>query len=327
MQNLKTRYLGFELKNPVIVASCGITGKIEGIKKCCEAGAGAIVLKSLFEEQIFADKDEIESYSLPSWHSEAFEYVKNIGMSLGPENYAKLIQEAKRFTDIPVIASLNCVSSKGWLKYARQIESAGADALEINMATINKGPLYDSKMVEDEFISVVEKLSGSLRIPVSIKIGPHFSSLPNFTQNLRAAGARGIVIFNRFYQFDIDTKSMKVVPGQKFSSPEEINLSLRWTAILSGILKCDIASARGIHDSGGIIKMLLAGANAVQICSALYINGLGCIKDMLKEISDWMDARGFESISDFQGKLSQKESDKPELYHRLQYIKALVGIE
>ncbi len=327
MENLKTRYLGFELKNPIIVASCGMTGKIEGVRKCYEAGAGAIVLKSLFEEQIFADRDEIESYSLPSWHTEAFEYVKNIGMSLGPENYIKLIKEAKKYTDIPIIASLNCVSSKGWLRYARQIESAGADAIEINMATINKGLLYDSSMVEEEFIAVIENLKKSISIPIAIKIGPHFSSLPSFAHGLKAAGAGAVVIFNRFYQFDIDTDGLKVVAGNRFSSPDEISLSLRWTAILSGILKCDIAAARGIHTSEGVIKQILAGACAVQICSTLYINGLETIGRILEEISAWMERKGFNTINDFKGKLSQKQSDKPELYHRLQYIKALVGIE
>lgn len=327
MKDLKTRYMGFELKNPLIVGSCGIVGNIEGVKKCYEAGAGAIVLKSLFEEQIFADRQEIEAYSLPSWHSEAFDYVQNVGMALGPNNYTRLIEDSKKHTDIPIIASLNCVSSKGWIKYARQIEDAGADGLEINMATINKGHLYDGLKVEEEFYSVVEQLKEAINIPIAIKIGPHFSSLTHFAQLLKGAGADAIVIFNRFYQFDIDIDDLSIVSGNKFSSPDEINLSLRWVAILSGVLKCDIAASRGIHDAGGVVKQLLAGAKAVQICSTLYINNLSIIDRMLKDISAWMENKKFDTIADFQGKLSQKASTKPELYHRLQYIKALVGIE
>lgn len=327
MTKLNTKYMGLELKNPIIVGSCGIVGNADGVKRCCEAGAGAVVLKSLFEEQIFADKEEIEKYSMPSWHSEAFEYINNIGMSLGPQNYTKLIEDSKKSVDIPIIASLNCVSSKGWLKYAKQIEKAGADALEINMATINKGHLYDAAMIEDEFISIIENLKSQLNIPIAIKIGPHFSSLPHFTQLLKGAGADAVVIFNRFYQFDIDIDEMKIIAGGKYSSPEEINLSLRWVAILSGLLKCDISATRGIHDANGVIKQLLAGAKTVQICSTLYINGLDIISEILEDISKWMNAKGYKSLDDFQGILSQKQSDKPELYHRLQYIKALVGIE
>lgn len=327
MQNLETKYMGLKLKNPLIVGSCGLVGNIEGVRRCCDAGAGAIVLKSLFEEQIFADRDEIESYSLPSWHSEAFEYVKNVGMSLGPDNYTRLIENAKKYASIPIMGSLNCVSPKGWIRYAKQIESAGADGLEVNMATISKGHLYDAVKVENEFISIVEQLKSAVSIPISIKIGPHFTSLPNFAQSLKGAGADAIVIFNRFYQFDIDIQEIRISSGNKFSSPEEISLSLRWVAILSGILKCDIAASRGIHNAEGAIKQLLAGASTFQICSAIYINGIDIIGRILGDISGWMEKKNFTKIADFQGRLSQKLSDKPELYHRLQYIKALVGIE
>lgn len=323
MSNLSTSYMGIELKNPLIVSSCDLTGDIQNIKKCEEAGAGAVVLKSLFEEQIETETKELIGNIWLTDHTEAFEYVKGMSMANGPEVYLELISKAKKETSIPIIASLNCISAKWWLDYAKQIESSGADALELNISILPSSLERSSEEIEQIYIEITEDVTKKIDLPIAVKIGDKFTSVAKIAYNISKTGVSGLVLFNRFYQLDIDTEKLKLVGGNPLSSESEMSTSLRWIALLSGRIPCDFAATTGIHTGKDAIKQILVGAKAVEVCSTLYTNGLDYIKEILTEIELWMDKYNYKNIEDFRGKLSKKESDKPELYDRLQYIKAL----
>jgi dihydroorotate dehydrogenase (fumarate) len=325
--DLSTKYMGLSLSNPLMVASCSLVSKIEGVQRCADAGVGAIVLKSLFEEQIQAETEDLEQHSWMSGHTEAFEYISKMGMALGPREYLKLIKTAKSKVSVPIIASLNCISPKWWTGYAKQIAAAGADGLELNISVMPSDPGRTGEDVEGLYFKILEGVRTEIDIPIAVKIGSHFSSIARIADALCRRGASALVLFNRFYQLDIDIDELKLTPGYRFSSPEEISVPLRWIALLSGRLKCDLAASTGVHDGAGVIKQLLAGAAVVQICSTLYVNGLEQVGRMLGQLEDWGKRHGFESLDQMRGKMSQMESDRPELYERLQYIKALVGID
>jgi dihydroorotate dehydrogenase (fumarate) len=319
-------YMGLNLRNPIVVSSSSMTQSANGVKKCAENGAGAVVLKSLFEEQIEVDVGAQQRDVDLSIHPEAQEYIEQMGMRLGPSSYLDLIRESKKAVDIPVIASVNCVTAKWWSHYARQIEDAGADALELNISMMPRSFSDDSASVEKRFLSIIETVRKEVGIPLAVKIGPFISSLPHFASKLAQAGASALVLFNRFYQLDIDTSAMKLSSGYQFSSPHEIHLPLRWVSILADNLPIDLAASTGIHDGDAAIKMILAGASAVQMCSGLFLHGFAQIGKTLGEIEKWMTASGMKSIDQFRGRLSQKESKDPAAYERFQYIKALTGL-
>ncbi len=327
MSDLSTTYMGMKLKNPILVASCSLTKTVDGVKKCADAGAGAVVLKSLFEEQIDVDIQDMEKHLMPYWHPEALDYVQGMGMSFGPKEYISIIKKARKAVSIPVIASLNCISPKWWVTYAKQILDAGADGLELNVAMMPSNPERTGKEIEDIYLRIIADVRAHIDIPIAVKIGPYFTSLARFATELRKSGAAALVLFNRFYQPNIDIEKMELAPGYNFSSPEDMGLSLRWIALLSGRIGCDLAASTGIHDAAGVIKQLLAGATVVQLCSTLYLNGLQHIKTIVDELTSWLDNHAFSSVTEVRGKLSQLQSEKPELYERIQYIKALVGIE
>jgi len=327
MADLSTTYLGLKLRNPFIVASCSLSKTADGVRRCADAGAGAVVLKSLFEEQIMADAHGSEIDASFLWHPEALDYVQRMGLEFGPRQYLKLIEESKRAVSIPVIASLHCVSSGLWTDYVRQIAAAGADAVELNISVMLSDPKRAAGDVEHIYFDAVERVARLAKIPVAVKIGPYFTSVARIASELWMRGAAGLVLFNRFYQFDINVETMELSPGYKLSSPQEIALPLRWISLLSGKVKCDLAASTGAHDGAGAVKLLLVGATAVQLCSTLYKNGLGQIERVRADTESWMEKHGFKSVDQMRGKLSQARSDKPELYERLQYIKALVGIE
>ncbi len=327
MANLATNFMGLKLRNPVVVASCSLTNSVEGVQRCADAGAGAVVLKSLFEEQIEADTKEVERHVWLSGHAEAYDYVRNIGIETSSQDYLAFLERAKKAVAIPVIASLNCITPGWWTDYARKIEAAGADALELNVAVLPSDPRHSGHDIEELYYRIVGDVVDSVSIPVAVKIGPYFTSMASVASDLCAKGAAALVLFNRFYQVDINIDKLDLVPGYRFSTPEEINFSLRWISLLAGRVKCDLAATTGVHDASGVIKQLLAGAATVQVCSTLYIHGIGHISNMISNMELWMKKHRFESVSDFRGRLSQKDSDRPELYERLQYIKALVGID
>jgi dihydroorotate dehydrogenase (fumarate) len=309
------------------VASCSLSKDVDGVKRCADAGAGAVVLKSLFEEQIWAGIKQTGQYTSALWHSEAIDYVEKMGLALGPTQYLKLVEKAKKAVSIPVIASLNCTSPKVWIDYAKRITSAGADAIELNIAALPSDPKRHSEDIEEIYNTVVENVRENTDLPIAVKIGSHFTSVAHVAQQLHIRGAAALVLFNRFYHIDIDIDKIALAPGYRFSSPDEICVPLRWISLLTGRLEVDLAASTGVHDGAGAVKQLLAGATVVQLCSTLYLNGLERIGEVRAFMESWMSEHGFDSVEGFRGKLSQLESEKPELYERLQYIKALVGIE
>lgn len=327
MADLSVTYMGLKLANPLIVSSSSLSNTAAKVKRCEDSGAGAVVLKSLFEEQIEAQTQEIEQESWPYPHPEAFDYVRQMGMRLGQDDYLKLISDAKKAVSIPVIASLNCVTPKWWTSYAGEIARAGADAIELNIAIMPTDAQRTAEEIERTYLRIIEGIRRRVEIPVAAKIGPYFTALPRFARALSDAGAAALVLFNRFYQMDIDIDKLELTPGYHLSSPEEIYLPLRWIAILSGHVGCDIAASTGVHDAGGVIKQLLAGARAVQVCSSLYQKGMKHVAGILQGLGEWMERHGYNTIADFAGKMSMEASEKPEYYERLQYIKVFVGLE
>ncbi len=327
MADLSTKYMGLDLGNPLIVASCGLVKSADGVRRCADAGAGAVVLKSLFEEQIEAETRDMKKNLWLYGHPEIFDYVRQMGMEHGPHDYLKLVEEAKKSVSIPVIASLNCISPEWWAGYAKQISLAGADALELNISVMPSDPERDSQKIERMYLKIFEEVNGRIGIPIAVKIGPYCTSMARMADELCRRGASALVLFNRLYQLDIDIEKLQLVHGYRFSSPDEMSLPLRWIALLAGRVSCDLAASTGIHDARGVIKQLLAGASAVQIASTLYLNGVEQIGRIIQEMENWMKRHSFDSIDQIRGKLSQLKSDRPELYERLQYIKALTGIE
>ncbi len=327
MADLTTTYMGLELKNPIIVASSSLTGTLDGVRRCEQSGAAAVVLKSIFEEQIEAETAEVEREASPYDHPEAFDYVRQAGIRLSQDKYLGLIRDSKEEVSIPVIASLNCVNPDWWTDYAVRIADAGADAIELNIALLPTDPLRSVKEIEKTYARIIESVCRKVDLPVAAKIGPYFTSLPHTARELKGAGASSLVLFNRFYQLDIDVETMHLVPGYHYSSPEEIYVPLRWIAILSTQVGCDLAATTGVHDGAAVVKQLLAGARAVQVCSTLYKNGLERMGSIIGELTEWMTRHGFSTLEDFRGRMSMEVSDRPEQYERLQYIKVFAGLE
>ncbi len=326
MADVRTTYLGLNLRNPIIASSSGLTGTLKGVKAVASAGVGAAVLKSLFEEQIEADVAGAHSDDDLATHPEAYEYVQQMGKHLGPESYLELISEAKSQTEIPIIASLNSVSTKWWGNYARQMEEAGADALELNISIMPRDVNEEARAIEERFVRIVDKVRQNVSLPISAKIGPYFTALPSFTTALRKAGVRALTLFNRFYQLDIDIDELQLAPGYQFSDTHEIYPTIRWISMLYGNVGCELSASTGVHRGPDAAKLLLAGAQSVQVCSTLYKNGVQQVGVILDFLQRWMDEKDLASVDELRGRLSQARSDTPEEYERLQYIKALTGI-
>lgn len=327
MADLRTTFMGLQLKNPLVAASCSLTGKLETIQALADHGVGAVVLKSLFEEQMDAETRALEHFTGSEWHTEAHDYVQNMGMELGPNQYLQLLETAKQKVSVPVIASLNCVSERWWPEYAKKLEKHGADALELNISHMTLNPAKTSKEVEQVYHHVVEKLSAQVNIPFAVKIGPKFTNLAGFARDLHRHGAQALVLFNRYVQVDIDIDRIEFKAGSRFSSPAELGVPLRWVALLAENVECELASTTGVHDAAGLIKMLLAGAQVVQVSSAFYNHGASYAATLIKGLEAWMESKGFASIDAFRGQLSRAQGSDTEMLDRLQYIKALVGIE
>lgn len=328
MANLSTSYMGFNLKNPIIVGSSGLTNSVENIIEIEKNGAGAVVLKSLFEEQInhMINKtmhNQGDTFGYP----EADDYISNYTRDNDIDVYLKLIKGAKEAVDIPVIASINCVSSADWISFASKMQEAGADGLELNIFILPSDPKRDAAQNEAVYFDIIEKVKKEVTIPVAIKISSYFSGMANMALKLSWTGIKGMVLFNRFFSPDIDIDNFKVTATNVFSHPEELAMSLRWVAMLSSRLHCDVAASTGVHDGPAVIKQLLAGAKAVQIASVLYKKGFGEIGGMLKDLEAWMDKHNFESLDDFVGKMSIKEIENPAAFERVQFMKHFAGIE
>jgi dihydroorotate dehydrogenase (fumarate) len=319
--DLKTRYMGLELRNPIIVSSSKLTSTIENIRKCADLGAGAIVLKSLFEEQLLADADKLmdrdEKYF---WYPEAVDFINQHSKDHGVNEYLKLLREAKEHTSIPIIASINCTTPDEWPKFARTLEDSGADGIELNIAIIPMIGEISSKEIEDRYIEIIKEVKKYTNLPIAVKFGPLFTNPVNIIQRMDEAGADALVIFNRFYRPDINIDNETIVHNNILSCPEEMTQSLRWVSLLSDKVKCDVAANTGIHDARGIVKQLLAGADAVQICSALYSNGISYIDTMLTDLRAWMEDHNYKSISDFKGKIA-RDNEHAAAFARVQFMK------
>ncbi len=328
MADFSTTYLGLKLKSPIIVGSCGLTNKIENIKKFEQLGAGAVVLKSLFEEQIRSEIAQ-DSYSggVGIQYPEALDYISYYSQDHIMSKYLDLIHESVSATQIPIIASINCISPNQWIDYAEDIERAGAHAIELNLFVLPSDPSMSGNNNEQILLDVINAVLKKVHIPVSVKVSYYFSSLSKTLIELSWTGVKGIVMFNRFYSPDIDIHNLTVKPSFIFSHPEEITHSLRWVAMLSERLHCDTCASTGVHDGTGAIKQLLAGAKAVQVASTLYKNGFERIKSMNQEIASWMDTMGFNTTDDFIGKLSIRNTDNPAAYERVQFMKHFANIE
>ena len=327
MANLQTTYMGLKIANPFIVSSSGLTDSVDKVKKAAEAGAGAVVLKSLFEEDIVKAVEKDASLDTFSIHPEAAEYINELGMLSQPDSYLELVEAAVKAVNIPVIASLNCFTEKWWIDYAVRIEKMGASALELNVALIPVTVKEQPEMVEETICNMVKAAVQAIKIPVAVKIGSNFSSLPAFVEKLRKAGASAIVLFNRFYRPDIDIDNILFKNGNPLSESGEFSQVLRWTGILSDLVEVDFSASTGIHDAQTAIKMILAGADTVQVCSILYRKGVSYIAEMIKDMESWMDEKGYESIADFFSLLSLDDDEKHIYYQRLQYVKALKGLK
>lgn len=326
MKDLSTTYLGLQLKNPIIVGSCGLTNSVEKIKELADNNAGAVVLKSLFEEQILAELSQnIEAYNTD--YPDAFDYVREYTRDNVVSEYLALVREAKKQAGIPIIASINCVSSEEWVSFAKSVEQEGADALEINISLLPSDLQKTSKDYENVYFEVLDKVAELVSIPISLKMSRYSSSLANLIARLSWTGkVAGFVLFNRYYRPDFDIENLKVHSASVFSTPEEISTTLRFVALLSERVDKDFAASTGVHDSDGVVKQLLAGANAVQVVSALYKNGAPYIAELLKGLEEWMERKSFTSINEFRGKLAYKDEDDSSLL-RIQYMKYFAGIE
>jgi len=328
MVNVETSYMGFKLKNPVIVGSSGLTNSVENIIEIAKYGAGAVVLKSLFEEQIkHAASSTIMQNEFSNAYPEAEDYIRNYTRENDVANYLKLIEESKKAVDIPIIASVNCVSNAEWTTFAKQIEGAGADGLELNIFILPSDPNREGKDNESIYFNIIEKILDAVNIPVAVKISYYFSSLANTVTKLSWTGVKGIVLFNRFFSPDIDIENLEVKTTNIFSSPSDIAISLRWIAMMSAHINCDLAASTGVHDGDGLIKELLAGAKAVQIASVLYKKGFKEIASMLETLENWMERKNYTNLSEFIGKMSVAEAENPASYERVQFMKHFSGIE
>ena len=328
--DLSTTYLGLTLRNPLIVGSSTLTLDADKAAACEAAGAGAVVLKSLFEEQIALDSSDLSSAVAGQghWHSEAFEYMEaEIGMRYGTRQYLRIIRECKERVAIPVIASINCVDPEWWEDFAGQVEAAGADALELNISIMPTDITVAAEDIEDRFAAIVRRARDAVSLPLAVKIGPYFTSPSQVIMRLADEGADGFVLFNRFYRPTIDVNKLTVRSDSPLSAHEEHSVPLRWISLLADRVRGDFAATTGIHTGEDAVRMLLAGARTVQVVSALYRNGVDHLQTMLEDIRDWAEAHRYETLDQFRGLMSQAQNPDQKLFGRLQYIKGLVGIE
>ncbi len=326
MLDLSTTYLGFKLQNPLVPSASPLSKSLDTMKRLEDHGAAAIVMYSLFEEQITYESLELDFYLTRGAESyaEAVSYYPDLGQyNIGPEGYLEQVRQAKAALEIPIIASLNGVSTGGWIRYARLIEEAGADALELNVYYIPTDFSTSSADVEKMYLDLVRDVKQSVKIPVSVKLGHFFSSIPNFAKKLDEAGADGVVLFNRFYQPDLDLENLEVIPNLSLSSSYELKLRLRWAAILYGHIKADIALTGGVHTAEDVIKSMMVGAKTAQLASVLLHYGVHTLSDILVDTQRWMETHEYTSIKQMQGSMSQRSVANPGAFERANYMKVL----
>jgi len=327
MPNLSTTYLGLNLKNPIIAGSSGLTDSLTGIINLEKAGVAAVVLKSIFEEEIVSEMET----NLKKMASERFIYPESLEFYENSEQenicdkYLELIRSAKSSVKIPIIASINCVTADYWTYFPKQIEQAGADALELNIFVLPSDLNRTREATEKVYFDIIEKVLAQVNIPVSIKLSSYFSDLALTLQKLAKTKIAGLVLFNKYFNPDFDIDKLEVTSGKMYSSPDDYYFPLRWISIMSGRVDCSLAASTGIHDGEAAIKQILAGANAVQITSTLYQNGMDQVQKIIEYMQTWMNKKGYGNVEDFRAKMSQKTSDNPAAYERVQFMKYYRG--
>ncbi len=326
MADLTTNYLGIKLKNPLVVSPSPLCDNIDNIKRMEERGASAVVLHSLFEEQITLLSNELDSnlsYGTESF-AEAITYFPELSdFRMGPEAYLDHIHKAKQTVSIPIIGSLNGVSKGGWVEYAKKIQEAGADALELNIYFIPTDPNMTSDYVSNMYVELVKEIRKEVTIPLAVKIGPYFSSLPNVAKRLAEAGANALVFFNRFYQPDFDLDNLEVTPHINLSTSNTLLLRLRWVAILYGRIPIDFAITGGVHTAEDVVKSMMAGAKVAMMTSSLLKYGIPHLSTVLKKLEQWLNEHEYDSVEIMQGSMSQKSVNEPTAFERANYMHAL----
>ena len=330
MLDLTTRYLGMNLRTPLVVSASPLSQDLDGIRRLEDAGASAVVLYSLFEEQL-----RLESLELDHFMSEGTEsYAESLSyfpepheFHLGPDEYLDHIRKAKAAVKVPIIASLSGTSVGGWIQYATQIEEAGADALECNIYWIVTNPDMSSAEIEQHYVDIVQAVKSAVSIPVAIKLSPFFTNMASMAKRLDGAGADGLVLFNRFYQADIDLENLEMDPRVLLSTPQAMRLPLTWIGILYGRIKANLAATGGVHGSDDVIKLLMVGADVTMLCSALLRNGVNHLRSVEQGVRQWMEANEYESVKQLQGSMSQKNCPDPSAFERAQYMRAVKGAQ
>jgi dihydroorotate dehydrogenase (fumarate) len=324
--NLSTRYLGMSLRTPLVPSASPLSENLDNIKRMEDAGAAAVVLHSLFEERIQSEGQQFHHHLTHGTESyaEALTYFPDLEeLTVGPEAYLKEIAAAKKAVAIPIVASLNGSTLGGWTDYAKQIEEAGADALELNIYWIPTDPDVRGGEVEARYLEILEYVKAVVSIPVAIKLSPFFSSFAHMARELARAGASGLVLFNRFYQPDVDLETLAVSPNILLSTPMAMRLPLRWIAILRGRVHTDLAATSGIHRAADVIKMVMAGADVTMLCSVLLRRGIDHIRIIEREIKEWLEVHEYDSLEQLKGSMSQMSCPDPEAFERAQYIRGI----
>lgn len=326
--DLRTSYMGLDLKSPIVVSACTLTEEVNNIVQMEDAGAGAVVLFSLFEEQLKKEAAQFETIvsSTSNLFAEATDFFPDLDdYHKGSDQYLEIIRKAKEQVDIPIIASLNGVTTEGWISYAQQMEQAGADGLEINIFLIPGDINLSASAIEHRYLNIMDEIKNTVNIPVAVKLNPYFSAMGNMAKRLQEYGASGLVLFNRFYQPDFDINNLTLLHNLHYSESNEIRLPLLWIAMLYGRLPISLAATTGVQSSVEVVKYILAGADVAMTASALYKNGIGYLRTMNKELEGWMLSREFGSINSFKGIMSQQHISDPTAYERANYIKILGG--
>ncbi len=324
--DLSTRYLGLTLRTPLVASASPLSEEIDGIQRLEQAGASAVVLYSLFEEQLRNDATELNHYltSHVDEFAEASSFFPDTGtFQLGPEEYLKHIEKAKKTVKIPIIASLNGTTPSGWVRIAKDMESAGADAIELNLYSVAADPNRSASQVEEDYLDVVRRVKKEIGIPLAVKLAPYFTSLSHFAKRLEGVGVNGLVLFNRFYQPDIDIEKLEIRSDVFLSSPQTLRLPLRWIGILYKRVNCDLAATGGVQGAADAIKMLMAGANVTMLCAILLRKGIDHVRVIESDLVTWMKEHEYLSVKEMQGSMSQIHCEHPSAFERAQYIKAL----
>jgi len=326
MPDLTTTYLGLQLKNPLVASASPLSKKVDTVRRLEDAGAAALVMYSLFEEQITHESFELDHYLERGTHTyaEALSYFPDLDYhNLGTEPYLEHLHKIKQAVNIPIIGSLNGISTGGWVEYAHRIEQAGADALELNIYYLPTDPDLSGAELEEDFVQLVRDVRAKVKLPIAVKLSPYFTALPNLAKRIVEAGANALVLFNRFYQPDFDLEELEVVPNLILSTSQELRLPLRWIAILYGRIEVDFALTTGVHSAQDVLKAMMAGANVAMMTSTLLENGVGRIMHILTDLQEWMEEHEYVSIEQMRGSMSQRAVAEPAAFERANYIKAL----